>query len=175
MTEMLCGYTDRDETIIAFLYDELDASRREQLALVASKAEQTIVTAAVLSDVPDALDGARYDVVVDTAGNRPLSLLRRALTPRGVLVLVGGEGGGGPLLGGMDRQLRAPLVSVVSSQRLRVLAARERVADLRTLTRLIESGAVTPHLDRTFPLAQAADALRYLELGHAAGKVTVTV
>jgi NADPH:quinone reductase-like Zn-dependent oxidoreductase len=120
-------------------------------------------------------DGARYDVIVDTAGNRPLSLLRRAMTPHGTLVLVGGERGGGRVLGGFDRQLRAPLVSMFVGQRLRGLIAKERAEDLATIAGLIESGAVTPVIDRTFALADAPDAIRYLAEGHAAGKVVVTV
>jgi NADPH:quinone reductase-like Zn-dependent oxidoreductase len=120
-------------------------------------------------------DGARYDVLIDTAGNRPLSLLRRAMTPRGTLVLVGGEHGGGRLLGGFDRQLLAPLVSMFVKQRLRGLAAKERAEDLETLTGLIESGAVRPVIDRGFALVDAPDAIRYLAEGHAAGKVVVTI
>ncbi len=120
-------------------------------------------------------NGARYDVVIDTAGNRPLSLLRRAMTPRGTLVLVGGEHGGGRVLGGFDRQLRAALVSMFVGQRLRGLVARERAEDLEAMTRLIESGDVTPVIDRTYALADAPDAIRYLAEGHAAGKVVVTV
>jgi NADPH:quinone reductase-like Zn-dependent oxidoreductase len=120
-------------------------------------------------------DGARYAVVIDTAGNRPLSLLRRAMTPNGTLVLVGGEHGRGRLLGGFDRQLRAPLVSMFVGQRMRGLVARERAADLEVLSGLIESGAVTPVVDRTYALADAADAIRYLARGHAAGKIAVTV
>ncbi len=120
-------------------------------------------------------NGARYDVVIDTAGNRRLSLLRRAMTPHGTLVLVGGEHGGGRVLGGFDRQLRAPLVSIFVGQRLRGLVAKERTEDLEALTRLIESGAVTPVIDRTYALADAPDAIRYLAEGHAAGKVAVTV
>ncbi len=120
-------------------------------------------------------DGPRYDVIVDTAGNRPLSLLRRALTTRGTLVIVGGEHGGGSLLGGFDRSLRAPLVSAFTGQRLRGLVGKERAADLETLTGLIESGAVTPHVGSTYPLAAAADAIRYLAQGHATGKVVVTI
>jgi NADPH:quinone reductase-like Zn-dependent oxidoreductase len=119
--------------------------------------------------------GARYDVVIDTAGNRPLSLLRRAMTARGTLVLVGGEQGGGRLLGGFGRQLGAPLVSVFVRQRLRGLIARERADDLEAMTALIESHAVTPVIDRTFALAAAPDAIRYRTGGHAAGKVVVTV
>ncbi len=119
--------------------------------------------------------GPRYDVVIDTAGNRPLSLLRRALTRRGTLVLVGGEHGGGRVLGGFDRQFRAPLLSMFVGQRLRGLSAKERVEDLEAIGRLIESGAVTPVIDRTYPLAEAPEAIRYLAAGHAAGKVVITI
>jgi NADPH:quinone reductase-like Zn-dependent oxidoreductase len=131
----------------------------------------------VIAYTHDEIDcnGARYDVVIDTAGNRPLSLLRRAMTPRGTLVLVGGEHGGGRVLGGFDRQLRAPLVSMFAGQRLRGLLAKEGAEDLQAITRLIDSGAVTPVIDRTYALADAADAIRYLAGGHAAGKVVVTV
>jgi NADPH:quinone reductase-like Zn-dependent oxidoreductase len=120
-------------------------------------------------------DGARYDVVIDTAGNRPPSLLRRAMTRQGTLVLVGGEHGGGRVLGGFDRQLRAPLVSMFVGQRLRGLIAKERAEDLEAVTRLIESHAVTPIIDRAYPLAEAPEAIRYLSGGHAAGKVVITV
>jgi NADPH:quinone reductase-like Zn-dependent oxidoreductase len=131
----------------------------------------------VIDYTPDEVDcnGARYDVVIDTAGNRPLSLLRRAMRPHGTLVLVGGEHGGGRVLGGFDRQLRAPLVSMFAGQRLRGLVAKERAEDLEAMTRLIESGDVTPVIDRTYALADAPDAIRYLAEGHAAGKVVVTV
>ncbi len=91
------------------------------------------------------------------------------------MVLVGGERGGGWLLGGFDRQLRAPLASLFVGQRLRGLISKERAADLEEITRLIESGTVTPVVDRTYPLAEAPAAIRYLAEGHAAGKVVVTV
>jgi len=120
-------------------------------------------------------NGARYDVVIDTAGNRPLSLLRRAMTPHGTLVLVGGEHGGGRVLGGFDRQLRAPLVSMFVRQRLRGLIAKEGAEDLIVLEELIESGKITPVIDRTYPLTEAPQAIRYLEQGHARGKVAITV
>ena len=98
------------------------------------------------------------------------------MTPHGTLVLVGGEHGGGRVLGGFDRQLlRAPLVSMFAGQRLRGLTAKEGAADLEAITGLIESGAVTPVTDRTYALANASDAIRYLAGGHAAGKVVVTV
>jgi NADPH:quinone reductase-like Zn-dependent oxidoreductase len=115
------------------------------------------------------------NLVIDTAGNRRLSLLRRAMARHGTLVLVGGEHGRGRLLGGFGRQLRAPLVSVFVGQRLRGLVAKDRAADLEALTRLIESGAVTPVIDRVYPLTDAPDAIRYLAQGHAAGKVVVTI
>jgi NADPH:quinone reductase-like Zn-dependent oxidoreductase len=121
------------------------------------------------------VNGPRYDVIIDTAGNRPLSLLRRAMTPKGTLVLIGGEHGRGRLLGGVDRLLWAPLVSKFVSQQLRGLLAKDRAEDLDTLTKLIESRAVTPVIDRTYPLAEAADAIRYLAEGHAAGKVVITM
>ncbi|MEV0157725.1 NAD(P)-dependent alcohol dehydrogenase [Micromonospora sp. NPDC050686] len=121
-------------------------------------------------------NGARYDVLIDTAGNRPLRLLRRALAPRGTLVLVGGENGGGPLLGGFDRaMLRAPLLSMVTHQRLRNLVAKVRAADLDELRRHIESGAVTPVIDRAYPLGAAPDAIRHVAAGHGRGKTVVTV
>lgn len=119
-------------------------------------------------------DGARYDVVIDTAGNRPVSLLRRALKPGGTLVLVGGERGGGPLLGGIDRQLlRAPVMSMFVGQRLLNLVAKESGVDLGELRALIESGAVTPVVEHTYGLAGAPDAIAHIAAGHAAGKSVV--
>jgi NADPH:quinone reductase-like Zn-dependent oxidoreductase len=118
--------------------------------------------------------GGGFDLVLDIAGNRSLSRLRRALTPRGTLVIVGGEGGG-KLLGGTDRQLRAMALSPFIGQRLCTLFATEPVDDLVLLAGLLESGAVKPVIDRTFPLGEAADAVRYLELGHTTGKSVLTV
>ncbi|KAA9376417.1 NAD(P)-dependent alcohol dehydrogenase [Microbispora cellulosiformans] len=119
-------------------------------------------------------DGPRYDVVVDTAGNRPLSLLRRALTPRGTLVIVGGGHTAYRFTGGMGRTFRAPLLSMFVGQRLRPVMSRERSEHLEELTRLVESGAVTPAIDRVYPLADAPDAIRHLMGGHPGGKVVVT-
>jgi NADPH:quinone reductase-like Zn-dependent oxidoreductase len=124
----------------------------------------------------DFADGERrYDLIVDTAGRRSLSHLRRALAPRGTLVVVGGEGGG-RWLGGFDRQIfRAPILSLVVRQTLRPLIAKETSEDLVVLKELIEAGKITPVIDRTYPLSEAAEAIRYLAEGHAAGKVVVTV
>jgi NADPH:quinone reductase-like Zn-dependent oxidoreductase len=121
----------------------------------------------------DPLDGShRYDVIIDTGGNRSLRHLRRALTPRGTLVIVGGEGGG-RWLGGLDRQIRAILLSVVSRQRLTTFIAKEDAAHLERLADLVETGAVTPVIDRRFPLADTAAAIRHLEAGRARGKVII--
>jgi NADPH:quinone reductase-like Zn-dependent oxidoreductase len=123
----------------------------------------------------DATDGRRrYDLVLDTAGNRPLSSLRRALTPKGTLVIVGGEAEG-RWLGGTERLLRAGLLSPFVSQRLLGFVAGEGADDLRALTDLIEAGKVSPVIDRTYPLDQAPEALRYWAEGHARGKVVVTI
>jgi NADPH:quinone reductase-like Zn-dependent oxidoreductase len=118
--------------------------------------------------------GQRYDVVIDTGGRRPLRHLRRALAPAGTLVLVGGEGGE-RWLGGFGRQLRAPLVSVFIRQQLRMLVSMERNEDLAALKELIDAGKVTPAIDRTYPLSQAADAMRHLAAGQSRGKTVVTV
>jgi NADPH:quinone reductase-like Zn-dependent oxidoreductase len=116
----------------------------------------------------------RYDVILDTGGNRPLRTLRRALAPTGTLVLVGAETGG-RWLGGTGRQLRAMALNPFTGQRLVSFIASENAADLLALTELVESGAVTPAVDRTFPLAEAPAAVRYLREGHARGKVVVDV
>ncbi|GAA1313361.1 NADPH:quinone reductase [Planotetraspora silvatica] len=120
-------------------------------------------------------DGPRHDVIIDTAGCRPLSLLRRALTPRGTLVLAGGGHDAGGLLGGYTRQMRAPFVSMFTRQHLRGLASRERAQELEELGRLIDAGAVTPVIDRTYHLGEAPDAIRYLAEGHPAGKIVITL
>jgi NADPH:quinone reductase-like Zn-dependent oxidoreductase len=124
----------------------------------------------------DFTDGARrWDLIVDTAGRRPLSQLRRALTRRGTLVIVGGEGGG-RWLGGFDRMiLRAPILSLLVRQRLRPLTSKERSEDLVVLKELIEAGKVTPVIDRTYPLSEVPEAIRYLEAGHARGKIVIGV
>jgi NADPH:quinone reductase-like Zn-dependent oxidoreductase len=124
----------------------------------------------------DFADGAHHwDLIVDTAGRRSLSQLRRALARRGTLVIVGGEGGG-RWLGGFDRQiLRAPLLSPLVSQTLRPLTSKERSEDLVVLKELIEAGKLTPVIDRTYPLSEAPEAIRHLEQGHARGKIVLRV
>jgi len=116
----------------------------------------------------------RYDVILDMAGNRSLSNLRRALTPEGTLVIIGGEEGG-RWLGGTDRQIRALLLSPFVRQRLRTFVAKESADDLLVLKDLIESGKVTPVVDKTYALREAAEAIRYLDEGHARGKLVLSV
>lgn len=118
--------------------------------------------------------GQRYDVILDTAGNRPLSRLRRALTSRGTLVLVGGEGGD-RWIGGMDRWIRALVLSPFVRHRLRGLMAMASKEDLYFLKQLIEAGKVTPVIDRTYSLSEVPAAIRYVQEGHARGKVVITV
>lgn len=116
-----------------------------------------------------------YDLIIDTAGNRSLSHLRRALAPEGTLVIVGGEGGG-PWIGLLSRMIRTPMLApFVRPQKLRVLSSTERKKDLQILSELIESGKVTPIIDRTYPLSEVPDAIRYLEKGHSRGKVVIAV
>jgi NADPH:quinone reductase-like Zn-dependent oxidoreductase len=120
-------------------------------------------------------DGTRHDVIIDTAGNRPLALLRRATTARGTIALVGGGHATGRWMGGFQRQMAAPLLGLLGGQRVLGVTAHERHEDLDDLTSLLESGTLTPVVDRTYTLAEAADAIRYLSQGHPAGKVIVTV
>jgi NADPH:quinone reductase-like Zn-dependent oxidoreductase len=123
----------------------------------------------------DVTDGTRHwDLILDTAGHRSLSRLRRALTPTGTLVIVGSEVRG-RWMGGFDRNLRAVALSRLVGQRLRMLSSKPRQEDLLTLRELIEAGKVTPVIDRTYPLAEVPQAIRYLVEGHGGGKVVITV
>ena len=118
--------------------------------------------------------GRRYDVLVDIAGNRPLPETRRVLAPKGVLVAVGGPNRG-RWIGPLGRSGRMALVSPAVSQRMVFFLAHQNKDDLAVLSELLEGGKVTPVIDRTYPLSAAAEAIRYLEEGHARGKVAITV
>jgi NADPH:quinone reductase-like Zn-dependent oxidoreductase len=123
----------------------------------------------------DFADGSsRYDVIIDIAGNRSLSHLRRALTPEGTLVIAGGEGGG-RWLGGFDRQIRAHALSPFVHQKLGTWISTERPDDLETLRELLEAGTISPIVDRTFPLSEVPAAITYLREGRARGKVVISV
>jgi NADPH:quinone reductase-like Zn-dependent oxidoreductase len=118
--------------------------------------------------------GRRYDLVIDLAGNRSLTALRRTLTPKGTLVIVGGELGT-RLLGGTSRQVRALLLSPLVGQQLRSLLASERREDLLTLKTLLEYGQLVPRVDRTFALPDTTAAIAHLLAGGVRGKVVVKV
>jgi NADPH:quinone reductase-like Zn-dependent oxidoreductase len=118
--------------------------------------------------------GQRYDLILDIAGNRSLSHLRRALAPKGALAIVGGEGGG-RWFGGIDRQLRASVLSPFVSQKLGTFVAKANGEKLVVLKQLIEAGKVTPVVDKTYALSDVPEAIRHLEEGHARGKVAITV
>jgi NADPH:quinone reductase-like Zn-dependent oxidoreductase len=117
--------------------------------------------------------GVRYDVIIDIAGNTSLSRLKRALTPTGTAVLVGGEDAG--RLTGMSRQLRALVVSLFSGQRLTMRVPKESARDLERLSALVEAGDVVPSVGATYPLAEAAEAMRQLVAGQVRGKVAIEV
>jgi NADPH:quinone reductase-like Zn-dependent oxidoreductase len=117
---------------------------------------------------------ARYDLILDIGGNSTLSRLRRALEPRGTLVIVGGEAGG-KVTGGFGRSLRAPLLSPFVGQRLTMLVNKETSRDLEPLRELIDDGKLTPSIDMTFPLDQAQEAMRRLEAGEVRGKLAISI
>lgn len=124
----------------------------------------------------DFTDGSRrWDVIIDTAGRRPVSRLRRALTPKGTLVIVGGDGGGRWTGGFFRGMLRAPLLSLFVGQRLDWLNSKVSVEDLQALNELIEAGKVTPVVGRTYLLPEAPEAIRHLATGHAGGKLVIAV
>jgi NADPH:quinone reductase-like Zn-dependent oxidoreductase len=123
----------------------------------------------------DFADGTRhYDLILDIGGNPTLSQLRRALTPTGTAVIVGGEGGGN-WTGGFGRSLRAPLLSMFIRPRLAMLASKERATDLERLAEYLEAGTVKPSVDRTYSLDQVPEAMRHLEDGNVRGKVAITI
>ena len=150
-----------------------------QVTGVASTTQVDLVRSAGADEVIDYTradtDGSRHwDLIIDTAGRRTLSQLRRALTPQGTLVIVGGEGGG-RWMGGFLRNLRAPVLSWFVGQRLRMLASKENQEDLQTLGELLEAGKLTPRIGRTYPLGEVPEAMRALEAGSTRGKIVITV
>jgi len=121
----------------------------------------------------DFADGRQhYDLILDIGGNSRLSRLRRALTPKGTLVIAGGEGGRWT---GVGRQLRALMVSPVVRQRLTMYISTHRRADLEELRQQIEVGRLTPMVGKTYPLPDVPQAIRHLEDGRAQGKIAITV
>ena len=116
----------------------------------------------------------KFDLILDIGGSPSISRLRRALTPRGALVIAGGEGGeGGGSLIGIGRQLRAVAMSPLLRQRLAMVVAKENQG-LDILSQLIEDGKLVPVVERTYPLSEAADAMRHLDAGLVRGKLVIT-
>ncbi len=120
-------------------------------------------------------NGQRYDLIFDNVGNRTLSELRRALTHHGTLIPNSNKGSGRWMGGFLRRAVQALVVSPFVPQRLRPFASTEKYEDLVVLTELIESGKVTPVIDSTYPLREAAEALSHYGAGHARGKVIITM
>ena len=150
------------------------------MTAVASAAKLDLVRSIGADHVVDyakedfAKGSTRYDVILDIGGNSHLSKLRRALAPKGTLVIVGGEAGGN-VTGGFGRQLRAVALSPFVGQHLTMLASKEDHVHVEDVSRFIEAGQVTPIIDRTYPLAEVPDAMRHLEAGQVRGKIAITI
>jgi NADPH:quinone reductase-like Zn-dependent oxidoreductase len=152
-----------------------------QVTGVASTAQLELVRSIGADEVidytrQDVTDGTRqWDLILDCAGRRTLSQLRRALTPTGTLVIVGGEGGG-RWLGGFDRQLRAVVLSRLVGQRLRMLSSKPGHQDLEVLRELLEAGKLSPVIGRSYPLGEVPEAMRQMVQGcGGGGKIVITV
>ncbi len=117
--------------------------------------------------------GKQYDLIIDMVGNHPILANRRALTSRGRLVIVGGPKG--DWLGPMMAPIKALLISPFVEQEIVMILARLRKDDLTTLSELMESGEITPVIDRRYALSEVADAIRYSEEGHVRGKIVIDV
>jgi NADPH:quinone reductase-like Zn-dependent oxidoreductase len=118
-------------------------------------------------------NGQQYDLILDTAGNRPLSDLRHVLTPSGILVIVGGSGG--PWLMGTARSLKALALSPFTGQKLTMFLSKTTKEDLTSLADLVDAGDVAPVIDKTYPLSEAATALSHVGERHTRGKTVITM
>ncbi|MFG1928470.1 NAD(P)-dependent alcohol dehydrogenase [Cryptosporangium sp. NPDC048952] len=159
----------------------LAAQRGASVTAVCSASKRELVTSLGAEDVVDYAEeevdarGQRYDVIVDCAGNRPLSLLRRALKPGGALVSVGGEDHPGRLTQGFQWQMLRPLAGVFVRRRVRSVIGKEGGEDLVELGRMIAAGELTPAITRTYSLVEAPDCMRDLAGGHPAGKLVLAI
>ncbi|HLX07674.1 MAG TPA: NAD(P)-dependent alcohol dehydrogenase [Thermoanaerobaculia bacterium] len=115
--------------------------------------------------------GKRYDLILDAVGNHSLLACRRALKPKGILVMVGGSGGG--LIAMLARALAAVVLSRLVSQDLLMMLTKPSQKDLTIIRDLMAAGKVTPVIDRRYSLSEVPEAIRYLEGGHARGKVVI--
>jgi NADPH:quinone reductase-like Zn-dependent oxidoreductase len=118
----------------------------------------------------------RYDVIIDNVANHSLSECRRVLTPKGKYVMIGGGGVNEQgFIGLMARPLKAMVLSPFISQQMGMMMADANQKDLTVLADLMLSGKVKPVIDRSYKLSEVPDAIRYVEQGHARGKVVITV
>jgi NADPH:quinone reductase-like Zn-dependent oxidoreductase len=118
----------------------------------------------------------RYDVIIDNVGNRSLSECRGVLTPNGKYVLIGGGGASDQgFLGGLGKAIWAMIFSKFVNQQMGMMMADANHNDLTVLAEMMQSGKLKPVIDRTYKLAQVPDAIRYVEEGHARGKVVISV
>jgi len=118
--------------------------------------------------------GRKYDLILDIAGNRSVADRRRAMTPKGILVLVGGPKTS-KLLGPLPGFVKVSIGSPLGSQTMVTMLAKNSRDDLAVMAELLESGKVRPVIDRTYPIAEVAAALSYLGEGHAKGKIVISV
>ena len=118
--------------------------------------------------------GQRYDLIFDCVGNHSLLACRRVLTPKGIYIAVGGPSGRW-MIGPLARAITAPVLSRFVSQKLSMVLARPSKEDLTFLHQLMKAGKVTPVIDRSYSLSEVPEAIRYLEEGHAQGKVVITL
>jgi NADPH:quinone reductase-like Zn-dependent oxidoreductase len=116
----------------------------------------------------------RYDLIIDNVGSHTLAEYRRVLTPNGALVIVGGPSENS-WLGPLTTSVKAYLVSPFVSQKMIFMLAQANQDDLNVLRDLMQAGKLTPVIDRRYPLAETAQAISYLEQGHAKGKVIIAV
>jgi NADPH:quinone reductase-like Zn-dependent oxidoreductase len=118
----------------------------------------------------------RYDLILDCIANHSLSAFRRVLSPKGNYIMVGAADAGGQwMIGLLARLIKAPVLSLFVSQKLVMVGAKANKEDLTILHNLMQAGKVTPVIDRRYRLNEVRDAIRYLEEGHARGKVVITL
>lgn len=136
---------------------------------------RTLGAAEVLDRAEPVAPGAGFDSVIVTGGLTPLSVLRQLLAPRGTLALVGGEGGGDVIGGGLSRQLHALAIDPFVRHRLRSVVSTENPDGLALLSEALADGSLRPVVERSWPLAEVAAAIDHVAAGAARGKVVLTV
>jgi NADPH:quinone reductase-like Zn-dependent oxidoreductase len=118
----------------------------------------------------------RYDLILDNIATQPLSAFRQVLNPKGIYLIIGGGGpDDGGLIGPLVRPIQALLMSPFTSQNMGMMMAKASQNDLRLLADLMEAGKVKTVIDRSYPLSEIREAIRYLETGRARGKVIITI